>query len=91
MLWVTVTDANPVLAEQSQAARSDVVTEWDVPEFVHGDNSLRAAVIAEEEREENERRAMFEKYAISHVTIRDTTNAIGDILRMLDRRDRARS
>lgn len=91
MLWVTVTDANPVLAEKSQAARSDVVTGWGVPEFVHGDTSLREAVMAQEKREEDERRAMFEKYAISHVTIRDSTEAIGDILRMLDRRDRARS
>lgn len=91
MLWVTVTDANPVLAEKSQAARSDVVTGWGVPEFVHGDATLREAVIAEERREEEERRAMLEKYAISHVTIRDSSEAGGDILRMLDRRDRARS
>ena len=91
MLWVTVTDANPVLADRSQAARSDIVTGWGVPEFVHGDSTLREAVAAEEEREENERRATFEKYAISHVTVRDSNTAVGDILRMLDRRDRARS
>lgn len=91
MLWITITDANPVLANHSQSARSDVVTGWAVPEFVHGDDSLRGAVVAEEEREDAERRARLEKYAISHVTVRDSANTIPDILRMLDRRDRARA
>lgn len=91
MLWVTVADANPVLAQKTGAARSDVMTGWSVPDFVHGDEELRAEIIADEERAEDERRALFERYAISHVTIRDSTTAIGEILRMLDRRDRARA
>lgn len=34
--------------------------------------TLRGAVVAEEEREDAERRARLEKYAISHVTVRDS-------------------
>lgn len=91
MLWITIADANPVLATKSQSVRSDVSTGWAVPEFVHGDDDLRRAIADEEEQQERDRRAMFEKYAINHVTLRDSATAIGDILRMLDRRDRARS
>ncbi|WP_040167844.1 DUF58 domain-containing protein [Microbacterium gorillae] len=88
MVWLTVADADPVLAQRGRAHRSDVVSGWEVPDFVHGDAAVREELAAERARIADARDGLLDRWAISRATLHDQDGAVSELLHMLDRRAR---
>ncbi|MCD2498326.1 DUF58 domain-containing protein [Microbacterium nymphoidis] len=91
LLWITVADADVVLAHRSASVRSDVVSGWRVPDFVNGDAEVLAELTELREQAEDHRREFFKRWEIDHTVLRNQDYAVGEILQMLNRRSRARS
>ena len=49
VLWLTIRDADPVLDHAARAARRDVDSGWQVPDFLHGDAEVVRELTAERE------------------------------------------
>lgn len=90
VLWLTVADADPVLAAASQLQRTDVMSGWAVPSFLHGNAEVRKDLAAEQESAETHRNTVLDNLAISHTTLTTSDAAIGELLAMLDRRAHVR-
>jgi uncharacterized protein (DUF58 family) len=90
VLWVTLRDADPVLATPSAAPRRDVASQWAVPEFLHGDAAIVAELEAERAAADARRIAVLERLAVSHTALEGERTAIADLLAMLHGRAHAR-
>ena len=90
IVWVTVADADPVLEARSRDERRDVLTGWLVPDFVHGDASVREEWEKQRAAEAAARAEVLDRWAVSHTTLHTQDDAVRTILRMLDRRSRVR-
>lgn len=89
IVWMTIADADPVLATRSNADRSDVMSGWEVPGFAHGDGRILDELNGIREAEKHEREAILRRWEIANTTLRDQDTAVGEILAMLNARSRA--
>ncbi|MER7797260.1 DUF58 domain-containing protein [Microbacterium sp. NPDC096154] len=89
LLWITLRDAEPVLAEAGVAdapGRRDVDSGWTVPDFLHGDADVVREVADQARDEESRRDALLSALEVSHAEIRSQDEAVPELLRMLNRR-----
>lgn len=89
MLWLTIADADPVLAERSSSNRSDVMSGWEIPQFIHGDDDVLAEMNAIREAEVTTREETLGRWEISRTTLTNQDTAASDLLQMLNRRTHA--
>lgn len=90
MLWVTLGDAPPVLAGAVSRSRTDVMSRWQVPDFVHGDQTIVQELAAREHAEAAHLAQTLTRLEISQTTITSRGDAISGLLRMLNRRKNVR-
>lgn len=90
MLWVTLGDAPPVLAGAVSRSRTDVMSRWQVPDFVHGDQTIVQELAAREQAEAAHLAQTLTRLEISQTTITSRGDAISGLLRMLNRRKNVR-
>lgn len=90
LLWLTLRDADPVLAQASSQVRRDARTGWGVPDFLHGDAEVVAELEAERTAADERRAAVLDRLAITHAELDGQDTAIADLLRMLHGRSHAR-
>ena len=86
VLWVTVRDAEPVLASGGTPARRDVDTGWAVPAYLHGDRDIVDEVERVRSTHDLARIEMLDRLEISHADLASQAEAPKDMLRMLHRR-----
>lgn len=91
VVWVTIRDADPVLDHVSHAARTDVGTRWAIPDFVHGDLEVRGEIVAQAEADAARRDDLLDGLEISRAALDTQDAAVGELLRMLNRRAHVRS
>lgn len=89
VLWLTLRDAEPVLA-QGARARRDADTSWVVPDFVHGDLDVIAELAAQEAADTSRRDELLRRLEITHVELGGQEQTVGALLAMLNRRSHAR-
>lgn len=90
VLWITLRDADPVLAQSSLAPRADVNTHWSVPDFVHGDAEVRGEIIAQNHADAARRDDLLDRLEISRAALETQDDAVPELLRMLNRRAHVR-
>lgn len=90
MLWITLRDADPVLATRSRALRRDIASGWAVPEFLHGDTAVVAELAAERAAADAHRRAVFDRLEVTHAELDGESTAVAALLAMLNGRAHAR-
>ncbi|CAH0210158.1 MULTISPECIES: DUF58 domain-containing protein [unclassified Microbacterium] len=90
VLWITLRDADPVLASRSHASRADVNTHWSIPDFVHGDAEVRDEIIARTQADAALRDDLLDRLEISRASLDTQDAAVTDLLRMLNRRAHVR-
>ena len=96
LLWCTIGDADLVRgigAAPGGAARSalvDIADEWDIPEFVFGNERLQAEFDAAEAAVAATRADALEALRISHVRVDSGAGVVTALLSMLGRRAHAR-
>src|SRR5690606_171741 len=66
VLWITLRDADPVLARASHASRADASTRWAIPDFVHGDADVFGELLARSEADAARRDDLLDRLEISH-------------------------
>ncbi|WP_029150386.1 DUF58 domain-containing protein [Microbacterium indicum] len=88
VLWVTIRDADPVLARRSPGSRSrrDAESGWQVPAFLQGDAEVIREVTEARAAEDAHRRDVLGRLGVSRVEIDDAETAVPRILAMLDER-----
>ncbi|GAA5144888.1 DUF58 domain-containing protein [Microbacterium pseudoresistens] len=86
VLWLTLHDAEPVLDHRAPDVRRDVGTSWVVPSFLHGDAEIAAALHEADRADAQHRADVLDRLEISHATLGAQDTAVGELLRMLDRR-----
>lgn len=86
LLWITLRDADPVLAAADGSSRRDVDTGWTVPDFLHGDASVVREIDERHRAEQSRRDALLTALEISHAELRTQDDAVPELLRMLNRR-----
>lgn len=86
VLWITIRDADPVLATRTDATRTDVDSGWGVPDFLHGDRAVLDDVIRVRAEQDARRDDILDRLEISHADLRSQTEAPAVLLRMLHRR-----
>jgi len=91
VLWVTLRDADPVLDHAAETVRADVLSSWSIPDFVHGDLDVLGELTAQTEADAATRDQLLDRLEISHTALDTQDDAIGDILRMLNRRAHVRA
>jgi len=91
VLWITLRDADPVLARASHASRADVSTRWAIPDFVHGDAEVFGEILARSEADAARRDDLLDRLEISRAALDTQDDAVGELLRMLNRRAHARN
>jgi uncharacterized protein (DUF58 family) len=90
VLWITLRDADPVLATRSKAARRDVTSGWAVPDFLHGDAAIIDELAAERAEADERRRSVFDRLAVTHAELDSESTAVAALLAMLHGRAHAR-
>ena len=90
VLWVTLRDADPVLATASAVPRRDVASRWSVPEFLQGDPAIVAELHAERAAADAHRTAVLDRLAVTHTILDGENTVIAALLAMLHRRSHAR-
>lgn len=88
LLWVTVRDAVPILAQRTSAPRADVHSGWVVPDYLHGDAAIVQQLRAQREVEDRRRRTIFDRAMVTHAEIGSRAEAVRALLTMLSRRSR---
>ena len=83
VLWLTLRDAEPVLA-QGARARRDADTSWVVPDFVHGDLDVIAELAAQEAADTSRRDELLRRLEITHVELGGQEQTVGALLAMLN-------
>ncbi|MGO2684874.1 DUF58 domain-containing protein [Microbacterium sp.] len=86
VLWISIRDADPVLAHATHAARADVSTRWSIPDFVHGDAEVLGEIVAQSQADAARRDDLLDRLEISRAALDTQDDAVGDLLRMLNRR-----
>lgn len=91
VIWITISDADPVLDRITPEIRSDVDSRWEVPDFVQGD----LAIVRELRTENEARTARLSEtllgLEIDHGLLDGQDDAVPRLLRMLNRRSHARN
>lgn len=90
MLWITLRDADPVLAQTSRAPRADVSTRWSIPDFVHGDTEVLDEIAAHTQAAAARRDSLLDGLEISRTALDTQDDAVAELLRMLNRRAHVR-
>lgn len=91
VLWITIRDADPVLAYASHAQRADVSTRWAIPDFVHGDAEVVLEATAQAQADAVRRDDLLDRLEISRAALETQDAAVGELLRMLNRRANVRN
>ncbi|WP_105566802.1 DUF58 domain-containing protein [Microbacterium halophytorum] len=86
VLWVTVRDADPVLAERARGERRDSSTGWAVPAFLHGDADVVADLSAARAAEDAHRARVLAALEISTAEVSTHDDAVPALLGMLNAR-----
>ncbi|GGH50355.1 DUF58 domain-containing protein [Microbacterium album] len=90
LLWITVRDADPVLAaaprSPARAERRDVDSGWAVPAFLHGDDAVVRELREQREAEDARRGAALDALGIGHAALGSHDDAVPQLLRLLHRR-----
>jgi uncharacterized protein (DUF58 family) len=86
LLWLTLRDADPVLASRSSRVRRDARTGWAVPEFLHGSGEVVAELAAERDEADLRRAAILDRLEITHAELDGQDDAVRTLLRMLHER-----
>lgn len=86
LVWLTLRDADPVLAQAPTRTRRDARTGWAVPEFLHGSGEIVADLAAERDEADRRRAALLDRLAITHAELDGQATAIADLLKMLQGR-----
>jgi uncharacterized protein (DUF58 family) len=90
LVWVTLRDADPVLATRSATPRRDVASQWQVPDFLQGDATIVAELEAERAAADARRAAVLERLAVTHTALEGESTAVAALLAMLHGRAHAR-
>ncbi|MGP6178303.1 DUF58 domain-containing protein [Microbacterium sp. A196] len=90
VLWITLRDADPALPFASHAARADVNTRWAVPDFVHGDAEVLGEIAAQSRADAARRDDLLDRLEISRAALDTQDAAVGELLRLLNRRAHVR-
>ncbi len=91
VLWITLRDADPVLAHASRALRADVSTRWSIPDFVHGDADVIGEIVARSQADAARRDSLLDSLEISRAALDTQDDAVTELLRMLNRRAHVRT
>lgn len=96
VLWITLRDADPVLPlgglrERGGRNRRDVQTRWSVPDFVHGDAEVLSELAAQSQADASRRDTLLDRLEISRAELDAQDAAVGELLRMLNRRAHVRN
>jgi uncharacterized protein (DUF58 family) len=83
VLWITLRDADPVLASKAHAQRADVNTHWSIPDFVHGDAEVLGEVLAQQQADAARRDALLDRLEISRAALDTQDAAVTDLLRLM--------
>ena len=83
LVWLTLRDADPVLAARPARDRRDARTGWAVPEFLHGSGEVVAELEAERAEADVRRAAILDPLAITHAALDGQDTAVATLLRML--------
>ena len=86
VLWLTIRDADPVLDHAARAARRDVDSGWQVPDFLHGDAEVVRELTAEREAADARRDELLNALEISHATVSTHDDVVPRLVSMLHRR-----
>lgn len=86
LLWITVRDADPVLASRAAGHRRDVDSGWGVPEFLHGDQAVLDEIGRARAQQDARRDEILDRLEISRADLRSQVEAPAAMLRMLHRR-----
>jgi len=86
VLWLTIADASPVLVHSSGTARVDAMTSWAIPGFAHGDEEVVRQLAERDQAEASRRDSLLDALEITHTTLDSQDSAVGDLLRLLNRR-----
>ena len=89
VLWLTLRDADPVIGHGTRARR-DADTSWVVPDFVHGDDAVIAALAEQEAADTARRDDLLRRLEITHVELGGQEQTVSALLAMLNRRSHAR-
>ncbi|GAA3591610.1 DUF58 domain-containing protein [Klugiella xanthotipulae] len=91
ILWVTVRDADLVSDHRAaDVPLVDVANGWAIPDFVHGNEDLRAEFAAAARSLESSRASLLDSLEISHISVGSEDDVIPGLLRLLERRMYAR-
>ena len=83
VLWITLSDADPVLSTASTGIRRDVDSQWDVPDFMQGDLDIVRELAARNAADAAHRNETLTRLAISHTVLHGQDEAIAQLLRLL--------
>jgi uncharacterized protein (DUF58 family) len=86
LVWLTLRDADPVLAAVPARDRRDARTGWTVPGFLHGNDEIVAELEAERADADRRRAAVLDPLGITHAALDGQDTAVATLLRMLDGR-----
>ncbi|AYF97150.1 DUF58 domain-containing protein [Protaetiibacter intestinalis] len=89
VVWLTLRDADPVLASRPRVGRRDAASGWAVPEFLHGSAEVVAELTEQRAADDAARRAVLDRLGISHVELDGRDTAVTALLRMLHGRAHA--
>ncbi|SEB37185.1 DUF58 domain-containing protein [Microbacterium hydrocarbonoxydans] len=90
VLWLTVSDADPVLDHSTATIRSDVDSLWEVPDFVQGDLEIIRELTAQTEADAARLAEVLKRMEISHSVLAGQDDAVTQLLQLLNRRSNAR-
>ena len=90
VLWLTVSDADPVLDHATGTIRSDVDSMWEVPDFVQGDPDIIRELAAQTEADAARLAELLKRMEISHSVLAGQDDAVSQLLQLLNRRSNAR-
>lgn len=91
VIWITISDADPVLDRITPEIRSDVDSRWEVPDFVQGDLAIVRELKAENEARTARLSETLLGLEIDHGLLDGQDDAVPRLLRMLNRRSHARN
>ncbi|WP_417512264.1 DUF58 domain-containing protein [Microbacterium sp.] len=96
VLWITLRDADPVLPFDRLrdpgfgGQRADVSTRWAVPDFLHGDPEVLGEIAAQSQADAARRDDLLDRLEISRTALDTQDAAVGELLRLLNRRAHVR-
>ena len=90
LVWITLRDADPVLATPPGAPRRHVASGWGVPAFLQGDAAIVAELDAERAAADARRTQVLDRLEVSGAVLEGEASTVATLLAMLHGRAHAR-